>query len=310
MVRRVVSIVGAAGFLLTTGIDATQRPQVGGRGTPSVSLDEKLSAAVTRGDVPGSSSWPPHVTAFSIREYSARRRSRRSADDCGCAVSHRLDDQGVDLGGGDAAVEQGRFALDDPAEKYLPELANLTVFESFDQSTGVYALRPAANEGHRFGISSPTRPGLDTVHQPDRARLQAARRRKIRGRAAPLRAGRRSGCMARASIGSGRLVETLSGKNLDEYFREHIFAPLGMSDTFYNVPESKQARLVTVHRRQDGRADARSRAAQSAAASRDVVQWRRRIVVDGERLHPLPADAPERRHAGWRADPIAPTRSR
>jgi CubicO group peptidase (beta-lactamase class C family) len=29
-----------------------------------------------------------------------------------------------------------------------------------------------------------------------------------------------------------------------------------MSDTFYNVPESKQARLVTVHRRQDGRADA------------------------------------------------------
>jgi CubicO group peptidase (beta-lactamase class C family) len=29
-----------------------------------------------------------------------------------------------------------------------------------------------------------------------------------------------------------------------------------MSDTFYNVPEAKQARMVTVHRRQDGRADA------------------------------------------------------
>ena len=53
----------------------------------------------------------------------------------------------------------------------------------------------------------------------------------------------------------GRLVERLSGKNLEEYFREHIFTPLGMYDTSYNVPESKQGRLV-VHRRRDGRADA------------------------------------------------------
>jgi len=51
-------------------------------------------------------------------------------------------------------------------------------------------------------------------------------------------------------------IKKLSGANLEEYFRDHIFTPLGMSDTFYNVPESKQARLVTVHRRQDGRADA------------------------------------------------------
>ena len=54
----------------------------------------------------------------------------------------------------------------------------------------------------------------------------------------------------------GRLVERLSGKNLEEYIRERIFMPLKMSDTFYNVPGVKQARLVTLHRRQDGRADA------------------------------------------------------
>jgi methyl acetate hydrolase len=33
-------------------------------------------------------------------------------------------------------IEQGRFALDDPAEKYLPQLAKLPVFESFDAATG------------------------------------------------------------------------------------------------------------------------------------------------------------------------------
>jgi methyl acetate hydrolase len=51
-------------------------------------------------------------------------------------------------------------------------------------------------------------------------------------------------------------VETLSDKSLEAYFREQIFMPLGMTDTFFNVPETKQARLVTVHGREGGGADA------------------------------------------------------
>ena len=53
MLRRVASIVVAAGLLLGTGIHATDRSQPSGLATPSALLDEKLSAAVTRGDVPG-----------------------------------------------------------------------------------------------------------------------------------------------------------------------------------------------------------------------------------------------------------------
>ena len=47
----------------------------------------------------------------------------------------------------------------------------------------------------------------------------------------------------------GRLVEKVSGQSLENYFRAHIFDPLGMPDTFYYVPQEKQARLVTVNRR-------------------------------------------------------------
>jgi CubicO group peptidase (beta-lactamase class C family) len=35
-------------------------------------------------------------------------------------------------------VEQGRFAIEDPVEKYLPEFAKVSVFESFDGATGAY----------------------------------------------------------------------------------------------------------------------------------------------------------------------------
>src|SRR5882757_7461689 len=38
-------------------------------------------------------------------------------------------------------IEQGKVGLDDPAEKYLPELAKLPIFDSFDAKTGNYHLR-------------------------------------------------------------------------------------------------------------------------------------------------------------------------
>ncbi|MEM7147494.1 MAG: serine hydrolase [Verrucomicrobiota bacterium] len=46
----------------------------------------------------------------------------------------------------------------------------------------------------------------------------------------------------------GYLVEVVSGKPLDEYFQEHLFAPLGMVDTGFYLPEEKANRLVTWYR--------------------------------------------------------------
>jgi CubicO group peptidase (beta-lactamase class C family) len=129
------------------------------------------------------------------------------------------------------------------------------VFESFDSATGAYKVRAAAKKvtirhlfthtsGLGYGFTSPIvrdfKPRDGEKHE-----------------AGPLLFEPGTQWIYGTSVDwVGRLVETLSGKNLEEYFRERIFTPLGMFDTFYNVPETKQARLVTVHRRQDGRADA------------------------------------------------------
>ena len=45
----------------------------------------------------------------------------------------------------------------------------------------------------------------------------------------------------------GRLVEVISGQTLDEFFKKRIFEPLGMSDTYFYMPESKAGRLAALY---------------------------------------------------------------
>jgi len=45
----------------------------------------------------------------------------------------------------------------------------------------------------------------------------------------------------------GRLVEVMSGQTLDEFFRDRIFEPLGMTDTGFVVPESEVGRCSTLY---------------------------------------------------------------
>jgi len=45
----------------------------------------------------------------------------------------------------------------------------------------------------------------------------------------------------------GRVVEVLSGQTLDAFFAERIFAPLGMADTGFSVPEEDHGRLAALY---------------------------------------------------------------
>jgi CubicO group peptidase (beta-lactamase class C family) len=49
----------------------------------------------------------------------------------------------------------------------------------------------------------------------------------------------------------GCLIEIISGKSLETYCTENIFQPLGMNDTYFNVPASKANRLATVYTEDD-----------------------------------------------------------
>lgn len=256
MSQRIASIVAAACLLLAAGIQPIQGSQAGRPVTASASLDEKLSAAVARGDVPGL------VVMATTRDRVLYQGAFGKAD-VGHARPMTADalfriasmTKAVTSVAAMQLYEQGRFALDDPAGNYLPELANMMVVESFDNSSGAYTVRPAAakitvrhlfthTSGLGYGFTSP----IVRDFKPRDGETYTA---------GPLLFEPGTQWMYGTNTDwLGILVEKLSGRNLEDYFREHIFAPLGMSDTFYNVPEARQARRVTVHQRQNGPARA------------------------------------------------------
>jgi len=47
----------------------------------------------------------------------------------------------------------------------------------------------------------------------------------------------------------GRIVEIVSGSTFDQFLRERLFEPLGMNDTFFNIPEKDAARVATIYRK-------------------------------------------------------------
>ena len=49
---------------------------------------------------------------------------------------------------------------------------------------------------------------------------------------------------------TGRLIETISGVALEDYFRERIFGPLGMKDSGYVTTQEQRARQARLHTRQ------------------------------------------------------------
>ena len=151
-------------------------------------------------------------------------------------------------------VEQGKFTLDDPVEKYLPEMAKLPVFDSFDAKTGNYHLHMTSKPitvrhvfTHTSGLGYP---------------FTSATLRDFRPRAGetypdgPLlfEPGEKWWYGTSTDI-VGRLVEKVSGQKLEDYFRQHIFTPLKMTDTSYNVPEQRGARLVAAQQRDGERMD-------------------------------------------------------
>lgn len=150
-------------------------------------------------------------------------------------------------------VERGKIELDQPVSGYMQELAQVKVLEGFDvDQTPI--LRAAKSPVTIRQLLTHTSGYVYEIWNENAARYAAT------GRGASTNDGRPDfadiplafdpGSKWEYGISTdilGALVEVVSGQSLDDYFREHIFAPLKMPDTHFIVPEEKLFRLATAY---------------------------------------------------------------
>ena len=156
-------------------------------------------------------------------------------------------------------VERGKLALDQPAGEIVPELAEPQVLEGFDANDKP-RLRPARRKITLRHLLTHTAGFVYDVWNADLSRfvqatgLPPARSGKLIALTAPLAFEPGERWEYGINIDwAGRMVEAVSGQDLDAYMREHIFAPLGMHDTGFMPNAEQLARTAQTHaRKADG----------------------------------------------------------
>ena len=147
--------------------------------------------------------------------------------------------------------EEGAFHLGDPVAKYLPELKDMQLLIDGSPVNPQRQMTIEQLMTHTAGLTN----GWHLEHPVERAYRDAALYQSAdldafidKLATLPLRF--EPGTRYHYSVATdvlGALVERLSGQTLEQFFQARIFDPLDMHDTFFNVPESKVARLAGGH---------------------------------------------------------------
>jgi CubicO group peptidase (beta-lactamase class C family) len=159
--------------------------------------------------------------------------------------------------------EEGKFFLNDPVSKYIPELKDLKVgAETTDPKKGeksfatVKANREVSirdllrhTSGMTYGFFAKSRVDemyIEAKVLGDDEKTVADTVKKLG--TLPLK--HQPGSTWEYGVSTdvlGRLVEVVSGMPLDKFFKERIFEPLKMHDTFFDVPPEKAHRFAVIY---------------------------------------------------------------
>src|SRR5277367_2873455 len=154
-------------------------------------------------------------------------------------------------------VEQGKLDLRRPISFYLPEFKDILVEERLPN--GTIATHPAKTPptvwelmDHTSGLEADPVGNIADNEQTLRLTLEEAVTAYARQ---PLRYEPGSKWVY-SNVGIavlGRIVEVVSGEDYVQFISSHILEPLGMADTYFNVPENERDRLAYVYKHVDGK---------------------------------------------------------
>lgn len=166
--------------------------------------------------------------------------------------------------------EEGKFRLDDPISKFIPEFKNPQVLKSYNKDDGTWTGEPAKGEitirhllTHTSGI------GYGVIDGDERFRsIYEKAGIKDAWTTEPVKLADNIRKLAKLPLHHnpgekwtygegldvlGYLIEITSGLPFDRFLRTRLFDPLRMDDTWFYLPEEKSTRLVSVQHKKHGR---------------------------------------------------------
>jgi CubicO group peptidase (beta-lactamase class C family) len=160
--------------------------------------------------------------------------------------------------------EEGKLLLDDAVSKYIPAFRKQQVLDKFNAADTTYTTVPAKKEitirellSHTSGlgyaqIGSREANAIYAKHNLTAGiGVQNDKLLDAMNRLGKLPLMHQPGEKWTYGLNTdllGCLVEVISGMTLDEFFKKRIFEPLGMNDTYFQVPKEKASRLVNLYR--------------------------------------------------------------
>ncbi|NKB99076.1 MAG: serine hydrolase [Pseudomonadales bacterium] len=147
--------------------------------------------------------------------------------------------------------EQGKFQLTDPVSKFIPELKDLKVMKNGKMVPAQKQMTMQQLLNHTAGLSYGFDPNDPVDQAYQKADIWGAKDlddfiTKVAALPLKFEPGEQWHYSIAVDV-TGLVVQRLSGQSFDEYLQEHIFDPLDMKDTFFEVPENKTDRFLPNH---------------------------------------------------------------
>src|SRR5580765_150285 len=239
-----------AGKPETVGLSSERLERIGAAVQHEID-DKRIAGAVTMVVRHGSVAW---FKSQGMMDREAGKAMQSDAMFRICSMTKPITSVAVMM-----LYEEGRFLLDDPVSKYLPEFKNPKVLVkpakgepySIPATKGI-TIRDLLR--HTSGITYQWNGDLGPMYESAGVASGLLQYDGTIGDSVKHLAGLpllfNPGDRFEYSLGVdvlGRLVEVVSGKTLDEFFRTRIFEPLGMKDTYFFPPENKLNRLAAAY---------------------------------------------------------------
>ena len=252
-------------------LSSAQPEQVGMSAERLARIDMMCEEAVNEGDVPGIVALVArngkivYYKAFGKADNESGREMKKDDIFRIASQSKAITSTAVMM-----LWEEGKFRLDDPISKYIPEFKNPVVLSGFTYADTSYSSIPAKREitirdllSHKSGIGYGVidgdermrmiykKAGITDLFTTEAITIKESVLKLVK---LPLHHNPGEGFTYSEGLDVlGYFIEVVSGLPFDKFLRERLFDPLGMNDTWFYLPQEKASRLVPVQHLVDGK---------------------------------------------------------